>query len=99
MLTMDVTKLSHAEIADAVLARCSEFGNVKEVTILQPPEKPQIAFALVGMTSPPEIDRVVDELGAAKVASLAVIRIEQEKPPIAQSVYSRRQQPDWAALV
>ena len=99
MLTMDVTNLSHADLADAVLARCARFGNVKEVTILQPPEKPQIAFALVGMGSAPEIDRVVDELGAAKVASLAVIRIEQEKPPISQSVFSRRQQPDWASLV
>jgi hypothetical protein len=99
MLTMDVTKLSHAELAEAVSQRCSEFGGVREVTILQPPEKPQIAFALVGMTADHEIDRVVDELGAARVASLAVIRIEQEKPPISQSVFSRKLQPDWAALV
>lgn len=77
MLTMDVTKLSHAELAAVVSQRCSQFGSVKEITILQPPEEPQIAFALVGMRSIDEIDRVVENLGAAKVDSLAVIRIEQ----------------------
>ena len=79
MLTMDVTKLSHAQLADAVLRRCSQFGSVREITILQPPEKPQIAFALVGMRSVNEIDRVVENLGAARVDSLAVIKIEQEQ--------------------
>ena len=79
MLTMDVTKLSHAQLADVVLQRCSQFGSVREITILQPPEKPQIAFALVGMRSVNEIDRVVENLGAARVDSLAVIKIEQQQ--------------------
>src|SRR3981081_3642051 len=98
MLTLDVAKLSHAELADAVSQHCSQSRAVREVTILQPPDKPEIAFALVGMTSDSAIDRVVDELGAAKVASLAVIRIEQDKAPRPQTVLSRRVQPDWAAL-
>ena len=79
MLTMDVTKLSHAQLADAISQRCSQFGSVREITILQPPEEPQIAFALVGMRSVTEIDRVVENLGAAKIDSLAVIKIEQEQ--------------------
>ena len=99
MLTMDVLKLSHAELADAVSQRCSELGSVREVTILQPPEKPPFAFALVSMTTANEIDRVVETLGAAKVGPLAVIRIEQEKAPMSQSVFSRTLQPDWPALV
>lgn len=99
MLTMDVTKLSHDELADAVSQRCSEFGDVKEITILRPPGKPQIAFAVVGMTSANEVDRVVDNLGAAKVATLAIITIEQAKAAIPPSVISQRQQPDWPALV
>ena len=78
MLTMDVTKLSHTQLANAVLQRCSQFGSVREITILQPSEKPQIAFALVGMRSVNEIDRVVENLGAARVDTLAVIKIEQE---------------------
>ena len=79
MLTMDVTKLSHAQLAYVVLQRCSQFGSVREITILQPPEKPQLAFALVGMRSVTEIDRVVENLGAARVDSLAVIKIEQQQ--------------------
>ena len=79
MLTMDVTKLSRAELANAVSRRCSQFGSVEYITILQPPEKPQIAFALVGMRFVNEIDRVVENLGAARVDSLAVIKIEQEQ--------------------
>jgi len=83
MLTMDVTKLSHVQLADAISQRCSQFGSVRAITILQPPEKPQLAFALVGMKSVNEIDRVVQNLGAAKVDNLAVIiRIEQEQTPI-----------------
>ncbi len=99
MLTMNVAKLSHAELAGAVAQRCSQFGSVKDVTILQPPETPQLIFALVGMTSDNEIDHVVDKVGAVKIGSLALIRIEQENAPLSQSVQSRRLQPDWAALV
>ncbi len=82
MLTMDVTRLSHAELAAAVSRRCSQFGNVREITILQPPEEPEVAFALVGMRSVSEIDRVVENLGAAKVDTLAIIKIEQEQASI-----------------
>ena len=79
MLTMDVAKLTHAQLANAVLQRCSQFGSVREITILQPPEQPQLAFALVGMRSVTEIDRVVENLGAARVDLLVVIKIEQEQ--------------------
>jgi len=79
MLTMDVAKLSHVQLADAISQRCSQFGSVRAITILQPSEKPQLAFALVGMGSVTEIDRVVENLGAAKVDSLAVIKIEQKQ--------------------
>ena len=77
MLTMNVANLSHAELADAVSRRCAQFGDVGEITILQPTDKPQVAFALVAMKSPGAIDRLVDGLGAARVESLAVIRVEQ----------------------
>ncbi len=79
MLTMDVARLSHAQLADAISQWCSRFGSVREITILQPPEEPRVAFALVGMKSVAEIDRVVENLGAARVDSLAVIKIEQEQ--------------------
>ncbi|MEO8442477.1 MAG: RNA-binding protein [Betaproteobacteria bacterium] len=74
---MNVAKLSHAELADAVSRLCAQFGAVGEITILQPTDKPQVAFALVAMKSAAAIDRVVDSLGAARVESLAVIRVEQ----------------------
>ena len=77
MLTMNVANLSHAELADTVSRRCAQFGDVGEITILQPTDKPQIAFALVAMKSPGAIDRLVDSLGAARVESLVVIRVEQ----------------------
>lgn len=98
MLTLDVIRMSHAELADAVSERCAEYGRVVEITILQPPEKPEVAFALVGRATENDVDTVVAKLGAAKVASLAVIRIEQEQQ-IAHSIFSRKVQPDWAALV
>jgi len=77
MLTLNVANLSHAELADAVSRRCAQFGDVVEITILQPTDQPQIAFALVAMKSAGAIDRLVDSLGAARVESLAVIRVEQ----------------------
>jgi len=77
MLTMNVAKLSHAELADAVSRSCAPFGAVTRITILQPPDQPQMAFALVGMVTESAIDRVVAGLGAVKVESLAVIRVEQ----------------------
>lgn len=77
MLTMNVANLSHAELAAAVSRRCAQFGDVGEITILQPTDKPQVAFALVAMKSAGAIDRLVDGLGAARVESLAVIRVEQ----------------------
>jgi hypothetical protein len=77
MLTMNVATLSHAELAAAVSRHCAQFGEVSEITILQPTDKPRIAFALVAMKSAGAIDRLVDGLGAVRVESLAVIRVEQ----------------------
>lgn len=77
MLTMNVAKMSHAELADAVSRSCAPYGAVTQITILQPPDQPQMAFALVGMVTDRAIDRVVAGLGAVKVESLAVNRVEQ----------------------
>ena len=77
MLTMDVAKLTHAQLANAILQRCSQFGSVKDITILQPPEQPQLAFAVVRMRSVTASDRVVENLRAARVDLLAVTKIEQ----------------------
>ena len=77
MLNMNVAKMSHAELADAVSRSCAPYGAVTQITILQPPDQPQMAFALVGMVTDSAIDRVVAALGAVKVESLAVIRMEQ----------------------
>ena len=77
MLTMNVAKLSHAEMADAVSRSCAPYGDVTQINILQPPDQPQMAFALVGMITESAIDRVVAGLGAVKVESLAIIRVEQ----------------------
>ena len=90
MLTLDVAQLSHAELADAVSRRCSPFGQVREITILQPPDQPGVAFALVGMRALRDIDKVVAGLGAAKVATLAVIRVEQSKAAPAECAPATR---------
>lgn len=82
MLNMNVANLTHAELAQAVSQRCAQFGDVKEITILQPTDMTDVAFALVGMKSAGEIDRLVAELGAARVESLAVIRVEQTRAAI-----------------
>ena len=77
MLNMNVAKMSHADLADAVSRSCAPYGVVTQITILQPPDQPQTAFALVGMVTESAIDRVVAGLGAVKVESLAIIRVEQ----------------------
>ena len=77
MLNMNVAKMSHADVADAVSLSCAPYGVVTQITILQPPDQPQTAFALVGMATESAIDRVVAGLGAVKVESLAIIRVEQ----------------------
>ena len=64
MLTLDVAQMSHAELVDAVSRRCSQFGPVREIAILQPPDQPGVAFALVGMRALRDIDKVVAGLGA-----------------------------------
>ena len=52
MLNMNVAQMSHAELADAVSRSCAPYGAVTQITILQPPDQPQMAFALVGMVPP-----------------------------------------------
>jgi hypothetical protein len=99
MLTMNLTKLTHAELAAAVSQRCSRFGDVEDVTILQPNEEPSFVFALVGMQAARDIDRIVDNLGAVKVGALALFRIEHETASKPRSTRSGDLQADWAALV
>ena len=98
MLSLDVAQLSHAELADAVSRRCSQFGRVREITILQPPDQPGIAFALVGMRALRDIDKIVAGLGAAKVATLAVIRVEQAQAVAASVDFAPPAQTGQVAL-
>ena len=78
MLTMELTELSKAEIAEAVTAHCNRFGNVQAVTILQPADRPEVAFAMVSMGSTQSVDDVVKNLDASRVGSMAVIKLEQQ---------------------
>jgi|SRR3954466_13495432 hypothetical protein len=86
MLTMDLAQLPKSELADAVSHYCGQYGAVKSITILKPPERPDTAYALVSMGDDDGLERVVRAFGASKVASLAVIRIEQAAPAIPASL-------------
>lgn len=82
MLKMNLAHLTHDELVDAISHHCSQFGEVKAVDILKPPGHPEMAFALISMDSSDAVQRMVQELGAAEVDSLAVVRVEQETPGI-----------------
>ena len=90
MLTLDLHYLSNAELVDAVCQRCSEFGPVESVSILQPPDQPGVAFALVGMNNHDHLDLLADTVGDGKVSSLVIIRLEHEKPYIPISLLKHR---------
>ena len=98
MLTLDVAQMSHAELVDAVSRRCSQFGPVREIAILQPPDQPGVAFALVGMRALRDIDKVVAGLGAAKVATLAAIRVQQAPAAAAPAEFAPAAQAMQVAL-
>ena len=92
MLTMDLAHLSHSDLVDAISHHCCQFGDVKAIDILKPPEHRETAFALVSMATPNALARMVHELGAAEVDSLAVIRIEQDAPGIPAFLLKRAPQ-------
>ena len=89
MLKMDLAHLSHDELVDAISHHCTQFGEVKAVDILKPPGHPEMAFALISMESSHAVQRMVRELGAAEVDSLAVVRVEQEMPGIPSSLLKK----------
>ena len=94
MLKMDLAHLSHDELVDAISHHCTRFGAVKAVDILKPPGHPEMAFALVSMDSPDAVQRIVRELGGAEVDSLAVVRVQQERPGI--PAFLRKDAPRYA---
>ena len=96
MLTMDLQHLTKAQLVDAVCQHCGQFGGVNSVAILQPPEKPGLAFALVTMDRPENLNCLVDQLADGKVSSLAIIKIEDEQQRIPVSLLKKS--PAHAAL-
>jgi hypothetical protein len=89
MLTLDLAHLPHDELVDAISHHCCQFGDVEAITLLKPPEYPARAFALISMATRAALEKMIRELGAAEVASMAVIRIEQDAPCIPVSLLKR----------
>lgn len=78
MIRLDLTRLSREELEDAVTERCSEFGTVSQVVIVQDSANYSFALAAVEMSTREETLAVLRNLGDSLVDETVVIRIEQQ---------------------
>jgi hypothetical protein len=77
VIKLDLVRLSRRELEAAVIARCSQFGSVASVVIMQYSDQYDFALASVEMSTRDETLRVLSHLGDNLIDGAAVIRIEQ----------------------
>lgn len=77
MIRLDLARLSREELEKAVSERCSQFGSVASVVIVQDSAHYNFALASVIMSTRDETLEVLRNLGDSLVEDAAVIRIEQ----------------------
>lgn len=80
MMMLDLASLTDDEITKRVTESCSQFGLVKRVRVFRATGIGANQFALVDMSSPEEVAKVVSKLGDATLGNAAVIRFGSQSP-------------------
>ena len=78
MISLDLARLSRQELERIITERCSQFGSVSGVVIVQDSANYNFALASVEMSTRAEALDVLRRLGDSLVDDAVVIRIEQE---------------------
>ncbi|MBI4204659.1 MAG: hypothetical protein HY527_06505 [Betaproteobacteria bacterium] len=78
MIKLDLAHLSREDLENAVMERCSQFGSVSQVVIVQDSANYTFALAAVEMSTAAEKMAVLRNLGDSLVDDTVVIRIEQQ---------------------
>lgn len=80
-MLLNMAGLSEAELEKIVADRCSPFGSVASIRVLQPGYPSRYSIALVRMSTAGALEKVVAHLGASKSGATAIIRLEQATTP------------------
>lgn len=78
MIKLDLSRLSREDLEKAVTERCSAFGTVLEVIIVQDSTNYNFALAAVEMSNTTERLALLRQLGDSLSDEAVVIRIEQQ---------------------
>jgi hypothetical protein len=78
VIKLDVARLSREDLERALTERCSAFGTVLEVVIVQDSANYNFALAAVEMSNATERLAVLRHLGDSLSDEVVVIRIEQQ---------------------
>lgn len=77
MIKLDLARLTREELERVITERCSQYGTVVGVVIVQDSARHDFALASVEMSSREEANQVLRRLGDSRVDDAVVIRIEQ----------------------
>jgi hypothetical protein len=78
MLTLNLLKLSEAEVRDVVAAQCAHFGSGSVLRVALPDDRYGQGAAVVKMSTYDEAMRLVSELGGSRCGSKVILRLLQE---------------------
>jgi hypothetical protein len=78
VIGLDLARLSRKELEGIITERCSQFGSVSAVVIVQDSAHYNFALASVEMSTRAEALELLRNLGDSMVDDAVVIRIEQE---------------------
>ncbi|MBI4207395.1 MAG: hypothetical protein HY527_20440 [Betaproteobacteria bacterium] len=99
MLMLNMAGLTEADLERIVANRCSLFGSVASIRVLQPGYPARYSIALVRMVTAVALDKVVAHLGDSKSGATAIIRLEQGKKPKPAALKLRRRKKLPAAVL
>jgi hypothetical protein len=96
MLTLDLLRLSEAEVRGIVAAQCANFGTGAVLRIALPDDRHGQGAAVVKMSTYEEASRLVSELGGSRCGSKVILRLLQQGAAV-PSALTRNQDFDAAA--
>ena len=91
MLTLDLLKLTEAEVRDIIAAQCANFGSGTVLRVALPEDRCAQGAAVVKMSSADEAMRLVSELGGSRCGNKVILRLLQEGAAVPSKLTMNRE--------
>ena len=79
MLNLDIAAMPDPALEQTLPEYCSRFGSVVTIAIFRSSDRAFCSFALIDMSAPDEVQKVVHEIGDLTFGGAALVKLGQRR--------------------